>query len=314
MSTGLIASSFTAIAAAALASAVFPPTTRLASRVRPYAVSARTKLGRSADVGAIATSGAGSAVRGLVGPMFVGLTGWLGRLVDRRSDETLALKIRQAGLFPQLPESLRVPAYRARQLRHLVVAVAGATGLALTLDFSSRGVVGFVFLGVVIGATRQRGLLESAIEDRRLRMRIELYTINQLLAVRARAGGGVVQAVTQLAERSQGEVMNELREALRLHRAGMTASAAFTRAAALTPEAFCARTYSLLAVAEERGVDLAEGLLALSEDVREARREAIRRSATKRRAAMLVPTIAILAPVLLIFVGAPLPQLILGWK
>ena len=53
-------------------------------------------------------------------------------------------------------------------------------------------------------------------------------------------------------------------------------------------------------------------LLGLADDVREARREAIRRAATKRRAAMLIPTIAILAPVMLLFVGAPLPSLILG--
>ncbi len=80
----------------------------------------------------------------------------------------------------------------------------------------------------------------------------------------------------------------------------------------MTPEPHCARTYSLLAAADERGADLAKGLLQLSEDVRESRREAIRRNATKRRALMLIPTIAILAPVLLLFVAAPLPQIIFG--
>ena len=86
------------------------------------------------------------------------------------------------------------------------------------------------------------------------------------------------------------------------------------RIAELTPEPFCARTYRLLATAEERGADLAPALLDLSEDVRETRRETMRRSATKRRAAMLVPIIAILAPVLLLFVAAPLPYLITGWR
>jgi Flp pilus assembly protein TadB len=69
-----------------------------------------------------------------------------------------------------------------------------------------------------------------------------------------------------------------------------------------------------LAAADERGADLAHALLELSEDVREARREAMRRSATRRRAAMLVPIIGILAPVMLLFVGAPLPQVIFGWQ
>ena len=40
----------------------------------------------------------------------------------------------------------------------------------------------------------------------------------------------------------------------------------------------------------------------------------IKRSATKRRAAMLVPTIAVLAPVLILFVAAPLPFVITGWR
>lgn len=38
----------------------------------------------------------------------------------------------------------------------------------------------------------------------------------------------------------------------------------------------------------------------------------MRRAATKRRAAMLIPIIAILAPVMLLFVAAPLPSLVFG--
>ena len=145
-------------------------------------------------------------------------------------------------------------------------------------------------------------------------MRIEIYTINQLLAMRVRAGGGVVSAVQAVTNRGRGEVVAELSDALRLHRAGWSASDAFRRMAELTPEPSCSRTYRLLAAAEERGADLAGALLDLAEDVRESRRESIRRSATKRRAAMLVPTIAILAPVLILFVAAPLPYLITGWN
>ena len=68
----------------------------------------------------------------------------------------------------------------------------------------------------------------------------------------------------------------------------------------------------MFAAAAERGVDLADGLRALSEDLRDARREEIRKSATKRRAAMLIPTIAVLAPVMLLFIAAPLPSIVFG--
>ncbi|HZD24206.1 MAG TPA: type II secretion system F family protein, partial [Acidimicrobiia bacterium] len=190
----------------------------------------------------------------------------------------------------------------------LAIFVGQLVGLSLPMRLVLLG------LGLVIGATRTRGRLERAIETRREQMKIEIYTINQLLAMRVRAGGGVVQAVKATVDRGVGEVVWELEEALRLHRSGWRGSDAFRRLAELTPEPFCSRTYRLLASAEERGADLAAALLSLSEDVRETRRESIKRSATKRRAAMLVPTIAILAPVLILFVAAPLPYLITGWQ
>lgn len=307
-----LASGLTALTVALLVSRIVPPTRRLGSRVRPYSVGSRSVLGRAADVGVLA--GAGSApVVSLFRPIVSTASARLGRVIDRAGDEKLALLLRQAGLFPELAESERLGAYRMRQLRAVIgwaaVSVAGAALLGLT---TLQG-LGLVALSLVVGGTRERGRLERAIETRRTRMRIEIYTVNQLLAMRVRAGGGVVQATQHLVSRGRGAVVSELAEALRLHRAGLRAADAFGRIAELTPEPSCARTYALLSVAEDRGVDLAQALLGLADDVRETRREAIRRAATKRRAAMLIPTIAILAPVMLLFVGAPLPSLILGF-
>ena len=142
-------------------------------------------------------------------------------------------------------------------------------------------------------------------------MRIELYTVNQLLAMHIRVGAGVVAAVRRVTDRVGGEVAHELREALRLHRNGRPAAEAFRRVADGSPEPHARRTYQALAAAEERGSDVARALLALSEDVRDGRREAIRRRATKRRAAMLLPVLGLLAPTLILFVAAPLPWLVL---
>ncbi len=282
-----------------------PPPKGLAGRVAPY-------------LAPTVSSGSGHSRRGPLGRVFLPMLDhaaiWLSGLVDRRGVEHTLFRIRQAGWFPELDEEESVRAYLNTQLKGAVVGlgVGFAVGSLLGLPLVSRVVL--ALLGLTVGVTRQRGALERAIEERSELMRIEIYTVNQLLAMRVRAGGGVVQAVTATVARGQGAVVDELRQALRLHRAGWRASDAFRRIAEITPEPFCSRTYRLLASAEERGSDLAASLLALSEDVRESRREAIKRSATKRRAAMLVPTIAVLAPVLIIFVAAPLPYLITGWQ
>lgn len=291
------------VAVAGMIWLLIPPTPRLGRRVRPYLFPAGPAVGRPQPV----------PVR-VFGPMLARLAGAVTRRIDPSAESTLALRLRQGGLFPELGDEGRITAYRVRQLRTLAVAMGTAAGLGAVLGLSTRGLVALVVMGCVAGYGRTRGAVERAIERRVTLMRIEIYTVDQVLALQVRAGGGVIQAVADVVRRGRGEVVRELGEALRLHKAGMSVGEAFKHVADMSPEPACARTYRLLAVADERGVDLAEGLLALAEDARETRREAMKRAATRRRAAMLVPTIALLAPTLLLFVAAPLPYLLTGWR
>ena len=302
---GALAAGMSALAAGLIVIQVVPPPRRLRSRVEPYL---------SPTLPGLASHGRVGPIRSIFGPIVRDLANWVGRLIDGSTSGQTLMKLRQAGWYRGLPEPEMIARYRMGQLKSVVAgaAVAVLIGMALNLSVPLR--VLLIGLGLVVGATRTRGRVESAIERRRELMKVEIYTVNQLLAMRVRAGGGVIQAVMAITERGHGEVVAELAEALRLHRSGWAAPDAFRRIAELSPEPFCSRTYRLLASAEERGADLAGALLSLSEDVRETRRESIKRSATKRRAAMLVPTIAILAPVLILFVAAPLPYLITGWQ
>ncbi len=295
----------TALTVGVLVRALIPPPRRLRSRVRPYLVPQMVQLRAVPGEGVFQT---------IFGPMVRDLAERLGSTVDRFGSETSLLRLRQAGWYRGLDEGERVARYRLDQLKSVVMA--GGVGLvsAGMLRVRLPVAVTLVALAVLFGITRTQGRLQHAIERRRDLMRIEIYTVNQLLAMRVRAGGGVIHAVKTVTRRGVGEVVGELNEALRLHRAGWSGPDAFRRIAEVSPEPFCTRTYRLLASAEERGADLAAALLALSEDVRETRREALKRTATKRRAAMLIPTIAILAPVLILFVAAPLPYLITSWQ
>ena len=143
-------------------------------------------------------------------------------------------------------------------------------------------------------------------------MELELATVNQLLAMHVRSGSGAVQAVQHLVDRGTGALLEELEGALTSIRSGVREADAFRHVAELTPCRDAARTYLLIATAVERGSDLAVALLTIGDDLRDARREALRKAAVKRRAGMLAPTIGILAPIMLLFVAAPLPSIVLG--
>lgn len=298
-----------ALVCAGVAGLIVKPTPRLAGRVRPYTIVARAGLGRSADVLGVASPVApasGGVVRRLFWPPLHALAARVGRLVETRSDEHLRLKLRQAGYHDLTTEE-----YRVRALGQAVLfATAGAAiGIAVRSPLLT---LLLAVCGLVYGSTRWKARIDRAIEDRRDRLRLELYTVNQLLAIHLRTGAGPVQATQRIVDRGTGAMVEELDAVLTWVRSGVSEPEAFRRAADLTPEPGVARTYKLFAAGAERGVDLAGALRALSEDLRDARREDLRRIATKRRAAMLVPTIAILAPIMLLFIAAPLPSVIFG--
>jgi Flp pilus assembly protein TadB len=301
----LTAAMASAISIGGLVAILIPSPRRLRGRIRPYVVPHLDPLGSSHSRGVL---------HALFAPMARDLADRLASIIDRSGHEATLIRLRQAGWYPGLDEPDMIARYRMTQLKTTLFTVLLGAGLSVIIG--TRPVVGVALVGsaAVVGLTRTRGRLERAIQQRRELMRIEIYTVNQLLAMRVRAGGGVIHAVKAVTHRGKGEVVSELEEALRLHRAGWPGPDAFRRIAELTPEPFCARTYRLLAAADERGADLGAALLALSEDVRETRREAIKRTGTRRRAGMLIPTIAILAPVLILFVAAPLPYLITRWQ
>ena len=289
--------------AGAVVTVVVRPTRRLAGRVRPYTTVARVSLGQRPDLMAVGTPAAPlphNVVRRLFGPPVTALGRALGSVLDLGNDDALRLKLRQAG-YDVGPDEFRV-----RQLGATVIGGAAAAVVGMAVEGSPALVLLLAVAGLVSGAARGKGTLERTIDARRQRMRIELYTVNQLLAVHLRTGGGSIQAVQRLVERGRGVVIDELAEALRLIAGGIRPSEAFARLAGATAEPQAARTYELLASGAERGADLAGAMLSLSDDIRETRREDLRRAAIRRRGAMLVPIVVILAPVMLVFLIPPL--------
>jgi Flp pilus assembly protein TadB len=295
--------------AAGVAGIVRPPSRRLPGRVRPYTLAARSALGHLPDPVVAATgTGVGATTLGrLFGPPLHSAAARISRIIESRGDDHLARMLRQAAIEGVTPERYRVQQVARAALIGGGAAIAAAVTLRMPVMVLAAAVAGFVF-----GASRSRARLERAIAARAARIRLELYTVNHLLAMQVRTGSGAMQSVQRVVGRGRGAVVEELAEVLTWTRAGMGEGEAFRRAAELTPEPSAARTYQLLAAGVERGVDLGSGLLSLSSDIRDARREQMHKDAVKRRAAMLLPTIAILAPIMLLFIAAPLPSIVLG--
>jgi tight adherence protein C len=299
---------------ARVAWAILRPTA-LGNRVRPYTISSRSSLGHRPDTLVLADSPvdrSDSVLVRLLGPMVVKLADTLGGVVDRGGDERLLLRLRHAGVLGDVPEARRALQYRVQAVTTAAVATFAGIGVGLLVGRSAGPGLLVGAVGLVFGLTWPRGRLDRLISRRREEMRVELYTVNHLLAMHVRVGGGVIQAMQRVVERGSGALVAELAEVLRAHRSGVRISEALTHAALQSAEPHAARTYRLLAASAEHGADLATGLMDLSRDLHSQRREDLRRLATRQRAATIIPIVVILAPVLLLFVAAPLPSIVFG--
>ena len=211
--------------------------------------------GGGSDPGVLFGRTSGFAPVRLFGPMILAAAHAVGRIADRMGEEQLILRLRQARFYPGMEDRDRVASYRLAVLGTAVMFVGMGAGMTLVLRQSTLVVLAASVGGGLMGSLRVRARLDRAVEQRRSIMKIEISTINQLLAIRVRSGSGVMYAVGEITARGRGEVIGELGVALRMHRSGMSAAGAFRRMAEITPESYCARTYKLLASSEEMGVD-----------------------------------------------------------
>ncbi|MGH9164277.1 MAG: type II secretion system F family protein, partial [Acidimicrobiales bacterium] len=187
----------------------------------------------------------------------------------------------------------------------------GASG-GIVFGASAATTVVLVALMGYAGASRWRARVDGAIAARSRLMRAELATVAQLLAVHVRSGHGPVEAVREVSARSRGPVARELRDAVGWIAGGMTPGLAYERLAGDCAEPLAARLYRLLGPATASGGDIASALLALADDVRAQRRDEIGRAAIRRRSAMLVPLLGLIAPTMLLFIAAALPHVVFG--
>ncbi len=151
--------------AAATAWVLVRPYRSLAGRVRPYATVSRVRLTRAADVRGTAQGGptfGDATLRRLFAPIVDRVLTSFGRLIATSNTERLMLRLRQAGLYPDLGEVERVQEFRTRSFVRAVgwAALFGLLGLLI------RGplyMVLFGTLGFVFGVLNARGRIDKAV-------------------------------------------------------------------------------------------------------------------------------------------------------
>ncbi len=284
---------------------ILPRRRSLDRRLGPYAGLAHSRLGGTGS------APAGGAIvrwsRPRPQPLLARVAEALGLLVDRADAATLQRRLRQAGFG-----DVGVEHYRMRQLGFALGGlVVGAFG-GVTLVGSSTGTVVLMALFGFPAATLQRSRIERRITARRVKLQADAPTIAQLIAVHVRSGAGPMEAVRSVCRRAQGPVVDELAEALGWISGGSSPQMAYDRLAEETPEPAASRLYRILAASARSGADAGRPLLAIAEDLRIQRRDELARAAVRRRTAMLAPLLLLIAPVMLLFVGAALPSMVLG--
>lgn len=295
---------------------VFPPRRRLRPRVHDYTLVARAKLGSGPGALSLAhrpPPAMPGAVVQVFAPMIEPLSRRLGRLARLRDDGALELQLRQAGVRGLTPKAYRQQQFVLAFLGALAGVLAGA---ALGAAVGEEAVPVAVLLGAAgfaLGAVWKSAELARRIRERQARLRAELFSLCHVLAISARATPNLLHLTDQVTTRSRGELVGELRDVLLSVESGTPPALAFAEAARVTAEPAAARLYRAMASAHESGGDLAEALLAQSGDIRDLQREEAKRLATKRRAGMLAPMLVFLAPIMIIFVAAPLPRIVLGF-
>jgi len=302
----VVAAGAAGVAAASAVRLVARPPGRLGPRLRPFAQLSRSRLGAGDADPAVLWDRPRTAAVEVLAPPVRRAAAALARLIDAGDRAGVEARVRHAGLAASADD------YRMRQLGWSAGGAAMGAAVGIGIGLSAATTLVLVALLAYAGATRWRARVDRAIAARRGLMRAELATVCQLLAVHVRTGHGPVEAVRSVAARSRGPVGGELGDAVGLIAGGLAPAVAYERLAAACAEPLAARLYRMLGPATAAGADVATALLALADDVRAERRDEIARAAVRRRAAMLVPLLGLIAPTMLLFIAAALPHVVFG--
>ena len=301
---GVAAAVTTGITVVLLTRLALPPRRTIVRRLAPYFEPSRLRLGGdlSPAPGPVLY---GEATRRVLGPLVTGVLGSATRLLGLSDRERLELRLRQAG------SNLSTDEYRRRHLRWSILTPLGL-GAAGIVARSGLLVAVFFLCGCVVGVRRLPDQLRGQTRRRSDRIRNDLPSVAAILSPKIENRKSLMTAVAEVVEVGSGPVVDDLTRCLHLISAGFGEAAAFAYLAEESAEPAAARFYRFLGAASRGGIDLPRALLDQADALRTHRREEVERSAARRQMSMVLPDLVFMAPVLLLFLLAPVPQLLFG--
>jgi tight adherence protein C len=207
-----------------------------------------------------------------------------------------------------LGDTRSIEQYRVEQL-----AWGAASAASVAALLALRGVQASQWLSLVIAITLG-GLAGLLARDRRLttqvrrhgeRVRSELPTIVEMLAMTVSAGSGLTSAIERVSLIGSGAVAAELQRVLADVRMGLPLIPALHHMTDRSESTELRRFVDAVVVSVERGTPLADVLVAQAADSREAERQALIESGGRKEIGMMVPVVFLVLPLSVVFVLFP---------
>jgi len=275
------------------------PWRRLGSRVDVYTVTTRARLGQPVQMLALTAppSSAGGVLAGVFGPILGALAAKLTTLLGHRDEAAIALALEQAGIHDVTPRS-----FAYQQLAYTLIGLVGGALFGL-LSGIRMALVMALACGSA-GLLRKRQELGARTEKRRAKMRAELLSVTNLLAIHTRVTPQLQQVLDVVIDQAGGEVVGELRRVRASINGGTPPEVALVQMANLSPEPSAASLYRALSLAITTGGDLTDTLIALATTIRDQQRDALRAAAARRTVLINASNASLLVLPLIVLIGA----------
>ena len=160
-------------------------------------------------------------------------------------------------------------------------------------------------VGLLIGIVSPILFLRSKTEKRRTQIQHQLPEVMDILMVSVEAGLGLDEAISQMAGKMKGVIVDEFQMVLRETQMGKPRKEAFARLAECADIQELKVFVSAVIQAEQLGIPIKNVLAVQSASMRDMRRQIAQEKGMKAPVKMIIPMVVFILPVLIIILMAP---------